>query len=150
MSDRIVGPFFFHDSTITSAVYTDMLENFVFPQMVAEVDGLILQQDGARAHSGATVRTALDERFPGQWIGRGRPINWPLWSPDLIPTDYIFWGYNKDIMYNKRAESFPDFHQRITATIAAVPVDVLSRVWGEAEFHFDVCRAVHGAHIELH
>jgi hypothetical protein len=40
MSNRIVGPFFFHESTITSAVYLDMLQNFVFPQ-IAEVNGLI-------------------------------------------------------------------------------------------------------------
>jgi hypothetical protein len=31
-----------------------------------------------------------------------------------------------------------------------VPVNVLSRVWGEVEFRFHVCRAVSGAHIELH
>jgi hypothetical protein len=48
-----------------SAVYLDMLQNFVFPKTVAEVDGLIFQQDGAPAHFGATVRTALDKRFPG-------------------------------------------------------------------------------------
>jgi hypothetical protein len=27
---------------------------------------------------------------------------------------------------------------------------MLFRVWGEVEFHFDVCRAVAGAHTELH
>jgi hypothetical protein len=30
-----------------------------------------------------------------------------------------------------------------------MPVDVLSRVWGEVEFRFDACRVVNGAHIEL-
>jgi hypothetical protein len=65
MSGRIVGPFVFHESTITSAVCLDMLENFVFPQ-IAEVDGLIFQQDVAPPHFGAIVRTALDERFHGR------------------------------------------------------------------------------------
>jgi hypothetical protein len=46
-------------------------------------------------------------------------------------------------------ESIPELLRRITAAIAAVSVDVLSRVWGEVEFRFDVCRAVSGAHIEL-
>jgi hypothetical protein len=64
--------------------------------------------------------------------------------------DFFFWGYIKDILYSERVESLSDFHQRITAAIAVVPVDVLSRVWGEVEFRFDVCRAVNGAHIELH
>jgi hypothetical protein len=64
-SDRIVGPCFFHEGTTTSAVYVDMLENFVLPQIIAEVDGFIFQQDGAPAHFGAIVCTALDEQFPG-------------------------------------------------------------------------------------
>jgi hypothetical protein len=40
-----------------------MLENFVFPQTVAEVDGLIFEQDGAPAYFGAIVSTTLDERL---------------------------------------------------------------------------------------
>jgi hypothetical protein len=35
MLDGIFGPFF-HESTTTNAVYLDMLENFVLPQIVAE------------------------------------------------------------------------------------------------------------------
>jgi hypothetical protein len=54
-----------HESTITSAVYLDMLENFVFPQIVAEVNGLNFRQDGAPAHTD----------YSG-WIGRGGPIIW--------------------------------------------------------------------------
>jgi hypothetical protein len=62
MSDRIVGPFFFHESTITSAVYLDMLEISVFSQIVvAEVDDLIFQEDCAPACFGAIVRTSLNE-----------------------------------------------------------------------------------------
>jgi hypothetical protein len=62
----------------------------------------------------------------------------------------FFWGHIKDIVYSERVESLPDLRCRITAAIAAVPVDELSRVWGELEFCFDVCRAVNGVHIELH
>lgn len=85
MSDRIVGSCFFHKSTIMSAVYLDMLENFVFPQIVADVDSLIFQQDGAPVHFGAIVSTALDKQFPGLYIGMGGPINSPPWSPDWNP-----------------------------------------------------------------
>jgi hypothetical protein len=51
--------------------------------VLAEVDGFIFQENGAPAHFCAIVRTSLDERFPGQWIGRGRSINWPPRSPDV-------------------------------------------------------------------
>jgi hypothetical protein len=47
-------------------------------------------------------------------------------------------------------ESLPDLRRRITAAIAAVRVNVLSRVWDEVEFRFEVFRAVDGAHIVLH
>jgi hypothetical protein len=142
MSDRIVGPLFFHESTITSAVYLDVLENFVFPQ-IAEVDCLIFQQDGAPPNFGAIVRTALDERFSGQWIGRGGPINWPPRSPDLTLMDFFFWGYIKTSCTAKGWSLFP---------ICAEVLQLLSLrcLWGEVDFRFDVCRAVNGAHIELH
>jgi hypothetical protein len=64
--------------------------------------------------------------------------------------DFFFWGYIKDIVYSERVESYPDLPRRITSAVAMVPVDVLSWVWGEVEFHFDVFRAISGAHIELH
>jgi hypothetical protein len=61
--------------------------------------------------------------------------------------DFFFWGYIKDVVHS--GKSLPDLRRRITAAIAAVPVGVLSRVCGEVEVRFDVCRAVSGAHIEL-
>jgi hypothetical protein len=117
---------------------------------VTEVDGLIFQQDGAPAHFGAIVHTALAKRFPGGWIGRiGRLIGPPR-TPYLTPRDFFFWGYIRDIMHSQRVDSLPDLGRRITAALAAVPVDVLSRVWGEVEFRFNVCRAISNAYIELH
>ncbi|PNF43796.1 hypothetical protein B7P43_G09757, partial [Cryptotermes secundus] len=82
MWDRTVGHFF-HKRTITSAVFLDVLESFVFPQIAADFDGL---------HFGA-----LDGRFCGQWIGREGPINWPPPSPDLTPMNFIFWGKSKTL-----------------------------------------------------
>jgi hypothetical protein len=61
----------------------------------------------------------------------------------------FFWRYVKDVVHNGWVQSHPDLRRRITAAIAAMPVDVLSRVWGEGEFRFDACSAVSGAHIEL-
>jgi hypothetical protein len=63
--------------------------------------------------------------------------------------DFCFWGYIRDIWHSERVESLPYLRRRITEAMAAVPVDVLSRVWGEVEYRFDVCRAVNGAHIQF-
>jgi hypothetical protein len=57
----------------------------------------------------------------------------------------FFWGYIRDIVHSEKVEYVLD-----TAAVAEVPVDVLSRVWGEVEFRFDICRAFSGANIELH
>jgi hypothetical protein len=59
-------------------------------------------------------------------------------------------GYIKDIMHNKRFQSVPDLRRRIAVAVAAVSVDVLSRVWAEFEFRFDVCRAVNDSHFVLY
>jgi hypothetical protein len=60
-----------HESTIKIVVYVDMLENFVFPQIAAEVNGLNFQQDDAPAHFGAIVRTALDDFLVHGSVGEG-------------------------------------------------------------------------------
>uniref|UniRef100_A0AAX7UMF9 Uncharacterized protein n=1 Tax=Astatotilapia calliptera TaxID=8154 RepID=A0AAX7UMF9_ASTCA len=46
------------------------------------------QQDGAPPHYGCQVRAFLDEQFPGKWIGRRGPVEWPPRSPDLTPLDF--------------------------------------------------------------
>jgi hypothetical protein len=119
-----------------------------FFRLAAAVDGLI-SQDGVPANFCTIVRTSLDEPFPGREISKGGSINWPPRSSDLTSID-VFWKYIKDIVHSERMDSLPDLRRRTAAAIAAVPVDVLSRVWGEVEFRFDVCRAANGVHNELH
>jgi hypothetical protein len=62
----------------------------------------------------------------------------------------FFWRYVQDIMHSDRVKSVPYLHPVIVVAIAVVPVDVFPQLWVEVEFHFNVCRAVIGAHIELH
>ncbi|KFM70390.1 hypothetical protein X975_16355, partial [Stegodyphus mimosarum] len=49
MHDRVIGPFFFTEKTVSSVVL-DMLENFVFPQLEELQAHVFLQQDGAPPH----------------------------------------------------------------------------------------------------
>lgn len=57
------------------------------------------QHDGASTHFARTVQNHLNQQFPAQWIGRGRPIKWPPRSPDLTPLDFFLWGYMKSLVY---------------------------------------------------
>ena len=71
--DRVIGPFFFSESTITGVVYLDLLEQYVFPQIETfeqeTVSRVIFMQVGAPPHFSSFVTDVLNERFPDVWIG---------------------------------------------------------------------------------
>lgn len=146
LHDRVIGPFFFAEASITSAVYLDMLEQFAFPQIEDLQPDIVLQQDGAPPHWGLVVRAALDDKFPGRWVGRGGPIPWPPRSPDITPLDFFLWGFVKDVVYHTPVR---DLRVRITAAIEQINADMLGRTWAELEYRLDILRATDGAHIEL-
>jgi len=60
---------------------------------------MYFQHDGA-PHFSRGVRNFLNYLFPGRWIGRGGPHNWPARSPDLSPLDYCVWGWMKELVYS--------------------------------------------------
>jgi hypothetical protein len=70
----------------------DVKDSVWAPEHNAEVDSFIFQQDGARAHFGSTVRTAMDSWYCDRWIGRGRSTNWSSQIPALTTMDFFFWG----------------------------------------------------------
>ena len=71
---------------VNQDAYLAMLEDFAFPESARMEDDVIFQHDGAPPHWGLL----LDQRFPGQWIGRGGPTPWPARSPDMTPLDFYF------------------------------------------------------------
>ncbi|KFM73429.1 Zinc finger MYM-type protein 1, partial [Stegodyphus mimosarum] len=71
MHDRVIGPFFFTEQTVSSVVYLDILQNFVFPQLEELQPHVFLQQDGAPPHWGTIVRNSLNDHFTGRWIWQG-------------------------------------------------------------------------------
>ena len=50
---------------------------------------MVFQQDGAPPHF-FKVRTWLNEKFNGRWIGRGGSISWAPRSRDSTPLDFFF------------------------------------------------------------
>jgi len=61
---------------------------------------MYFQHVGAPPHSSREVRNFLNYHFPGQWIGRGGPHNWPARFPDLSPLDYCVWGWMEELVYS--------------------------------------------------
>ncbi|KFM64525.1 hypothetical protein X975_16921, partial [Stegodyphus mimosarum] len=149
MHDGVIGPFFFTEKTVSSVVYLDMLENFVFPQLEELQPHVFLQQDGAPPHWGTIVRTSLNDHFTGRWIGRGGPIPWPPRSPDIPLLDFFLWGLVKDNVYRRRVSNMDDLKARITTVIASVDADMLAGTWHEVEYRLDILRATKRAHVEV-
>lgn len=77
--NKMYGPYFFQETTINGIVYLDMLQQFLIPQ-IDEDDrerNVYFMHDGAPPHYLTDVRDFLNDRFPGQWIGRAAPIACP-------------------------------------------------------------------------
>lgn len=71
------------------------------------------QLDGCPAHYGRGPRQWLDAHYPGSWIGRGGPVNWPARSPDLTSMDYFVWGSIKTKVYEVPVQTLQELRERI-------------------------------------
>jgi hypothetical protein len=77
----------------------------------------------------------LNQILPQKWIGRtGQEddalMRWPPRSPDLTPCDFFFWGFLKDTAFvPPLSANLRDLRNRITAAVALVNRDMLTRVW---------------------
>jgi hypothetical protein len=69
------------------------------------------------------------------WIGRTGQrddalMQWPHRSPDLIPCYFFFWGFVKiTVFMPPLPANLRDLRNRITAAVALVNRDMLTRVW---------------------
>ena len=52
-----------------------------------------LWMEMAPAQFSIAVRKHLRATVGNRWIGRGSPVAWPPWSPDLTYLDYFLWGH---------------------------------------------------------
>lgn len=151
---KVYGPFFFCEKTVTGHVYLDMLENWLMPQLEADSDDFIFQQDGAPPHFHHDVREFLNTTLENRWIGRGGAddlqfMSWPPRSPDLTPCDFFVWGYVKDTVFTPPLPTnLPELRARIQNAFEHIDRDMLRRVWDELDYRLDVCRITQGAHIE--
>ena len=59
------------------------MQYYLMPRLRDYSDNMIFQQGGASLHSVSVVRSYLDYKLSERWMGRGGPIAWPAYSPDL-------------------------------------------------------------------
>jgi hypothetical protein len=147
---KVYGPLFFMKKTVSGHSYLDMLQIWLFPQLIKDSGDYIFQQDGAPPHWHLDVRCFLNEVLPRRWIGRGGPhdlmlYSWPPRSPDFMTCDFFFWGYVKDAVYvPPLPTTLDELKNLIVTAVESVTNDMLGRVWEEFEYRLDVARVTRG------
>lgn len=136
-SSGIIGPYFF-DENVVADTYLAMLNGYLWPHIKRR--RVYFQQDGAAAHYALRVRSWLDQKLPGRWIGRRGPIEWPARSPDLTPCDFFLWGYLKNIVYRERSATIEQLRDRITKACAEVPIEMCQETCRSVAQRFERCR----------
>jgi hypothetical protein len=147
MHNKLIGPFFFSEKTVTEHMYLDMLELYALPQLLPQS---ILREDGVPAHLCHHVTNHLDREMAGRWIGRGGPIAWPRKLPDLTPLDFFLWGYVKNIVYQVKINDPQHLKARIRDAVAPVTPNIFQATWNEVEYHLDICRTIKGTLVEFY
>lgn len=161
LGNTVIGPLFINGN-LTAEVYLNMLDETVdgliteavenqrdqYGQPLISEDILHFQQDGAPPHYAALVREWLDNRFPGRWIGRRGPIEWPARSPDLSPNDFFLWGHLKSVIYKTAPENIQVLKNRITTVCRAITPETFQKVRQEFEARLYYCLEKNGEHFE--
>jgi len=108
LDEQLTGPFIL-EGRLTGEAYLRFLQEEL-SRLLEDVPlnkrgRMYFQHDGAPPHFSLEVRNFLNYRFPGRWIGRGGPHNWPARSPDLSPLDYCVWGWMKELVYSVKVRT---------------------------------------------
>jgi hypothetical protein len=70
----------------------------------------------------------LDRQFPGRWIGRHGPVEWPPTSPDLTSLDDYVRVHLKATVYGVKIQNMGRLKERIRDAYTRVTPGVLKRV----------------------
>jgi len=103
LDDQLTGPFILEGGLAGEAYFQFLQEEL--PRLLEDVPlnkrgRMYFLHDGATPHFSREVRNFLNYRFPGRWIERGGPHNWPARSTDLSPLDYCVWRWMKELVYS--------------------------------------------------
>lgn len=84
--------------TVNTDGYLTMLREFFLQQPRKRRKNLNVvwfQQDGATCHTSGAAMEFLRQTFPGRLNSLRGDEEWPSWSPELSPCNYLLWSYLK-------------------------------------------------------
>jgi len=107
-SRGVTGPSFFEDEdgkaiTVTSQHFTEMINEFLSPNIPPNNGTLWFQQDDVTAHTSVISIAALRRLFPQGVISHFGDVLWPPRSQDLTAPDFFLWGHLKSKVYSNRS-----------------------------------------------
>jgi hypothetical protein len=114
----------FFDTTVTSAVYADVVQQFV--ALLNEDERYSWhQQDGATCHTSDETMTPLKQFLDDRVISKNL---WPPRSPDLTAPHFFLWGYLKEIVYKNSPHTLVDLKRNTEEAVKEITSETLLRV----------------------
>lgn len=151
VGNKIVGPFFFNGNLNGESYNNFLIEHL--PGLLIDIPDetkrrMWFMHDGAPAHYSLNVRHTLNLQYPGRWLGRGGPVNYPPRSPDLTCMDFYLWGRLKDLVYTLRPTTRDDMMQRIRNAVYSISGEEVLRAVDSFSSRVELCLENNGLQFE--
>jgi len=115
-------------STLTASRYVHMLDTQVIPELrrrltEEEFQACWYQQDGAKVHLARQSMEYLNRTFNGRLISLNGFIQWPPYSPDLSPLDYMFWALMKKFVNKQDPQDVTELKLVIAQACSVIDIE---------------------------
>lgn len=145
----LIGPFFIH-GRVDAARYIQLLREEVIPEL--ERKGALyschFHQDGAPPHTALATREFLDSHFPGRWVGKFAPIEWPARSPDLTSCDNALWGIVKRCVRQANPNTVDEIKQSVRAAFNDINAELLNKINDRTFRRLQLCIDINGLQVD--
>ena len=152
-SRGVTGPYFLEDEdgkaiTVTSQRYTEMINEFLSPNLSPNNGTLWFEHDGATDHTTVISIAALRRLFPQWVISRFGDVPWPSLSPGLTTLNFFLWGYLKSEVYSTRPTDLHALKENIREEIAIISEETLLAVTRSFLTREHLCIEEGGGHLK--
>jgi hypothetical protein len=134
-----------HNQKIHSSIFEGFRECVIYLQFLQnDLSELLedvrlhtqLHDDGALPRFSREMKTHLDHRFTGRWIGYSVPWNWPPKSPDLNPLHIYLCGNVKHLVKKHKLETW-DTYVCLISDAATNIMDNSEKLWESYAWFID-------------
>ena len=131
-SKRVIGPFFFAESTINNRVFFGMLENYTIPQLKDDRDD---QQSTTALRNNCTTKSKQEFFLKG--VKKRRTDSLACYSPELTTLDF------EDTVCATKPHSLEDLHKKIRIATESINPEMLQNTRLELAYILDTSRLTH-------